>query len=205
MGHNASTERFRGRIDEVAIYNRALTADEIAGIYNADFVGKNFMQPYFTSPSQLPDVALGASYTQQVTTILGMPPVSFSLSEGALPPGINLSPEGVVSGTPGVAGTFGFTVRATDAASAFTEQLCVLRVVPPVVPAADLVAWWRAENNAQDFAGTNHGVLRNGAGFAAGQVGQAFALDGTDDCIEISTRRPCGPFRSRWRPGSRST
>lgn len=40
--NNTSIARFHGRIDEVAIYNRALTADEILGIYNADFAGKKF-------------------------------------------------------------------------------------------------------------------------------------------------------------------
>lgn len=126
---NASSARFNGRIDEVALYNRALTPDEVFGIYNADFLGKSFSQPYFTSLSQLPDGALGAIYTQQLTTILGTAPVSFSLSEGLLPPAMTLSSAGVVSGAPSASGTFGFTARATDAAGAFTDQLCVLRVV----------------------------------------------------------------------------
>lgn len=39
---NKSDELFNGRIDEVALYNRALTADEVASIYNADFLGKDF-------------------------------------------------------------------------------------------------------------------------------------------------------------------
>ena len=39
---NASSARFVGRIDEVALYDRALTADQILSIYNADFAGKNF-------------------------------------------------------------------------------------------------------------------------------------------------------------------
>ena len=176
---------FHGRIDEVALYNRALTADEILSIWNADFMGKDLSRPYFTSPAQLPDVALGAIYMQQLTAILGTAPISFSLSAGVLPPGMTLSSAGLVSGVPSASGTFGFTIRATDAAGAFTEQLCVLQVFASVTAPAGLVGWWRAENDAQDSAGTNHGVLRNGAGFAAGRVGQAFALDGTDDCIEV--------------------
>ncbi len=150
-------------------------------------MGKDFSRPYFTSPAQLPDGVLGANYTQQVVAILGTGLLSFSLSAGALPPGMTLLSAGLVSGVPSASGTFGFTARATDAAGAFTEQLCVLQVFASVTAPAGLVGWWRAENDAQDSAGTNHGVLRNGAGFAAGQgeVGQAFALDGTDDCIEI--------------------
>ena len=108
---NESNARFNGSIDEVALYNRALTPDEVASIYNADFLGKNFLQPYFTSPAQLPDGVLGADYTQQVVTILGTGPVSFSLSEGVLPPGMTLSSAGLISGVPSVSGTFGFTAH----------------------------------------------------------------------------------------------
>ena len=126
--NNTGGRFFKGRIDEVALYNRALTADEVYSIYAADFLGKNLSQPYLTSPSQLPDGVVGANYTQQLVTILGTPPVSFSLTEGLLPPGITLSSTGLVSGVPGVAGTFHFTVRATDSLGAFTEQLYTLKV-----------------------------------------------------------------------------
>jgi hypothetical protein len=126
---NESGNLFKGRIDEVAFYNRALTVDEILSIYNADFVGKNFSQPYFTSPSQLSDGVLGANYAQQLVTILGTSPISFSLSEGLLLPGMSLSSAGLVSGVPGASGTFRFTVLATDAAGVFTEQVCVLRIL----------------------------------------------------------------------------
>jgi len=126
---NASSNLYNGRIDEVAIYNRALTAEEVLSIYNADFLGKNFSQPYFTSSAQLPDGVRGTSYTQQIATILGTSPVSISLPEGVLPPGIMLLTTGLVSGVPGASGTFRFTARATDARGAFTEQRCILPVV----------------------------------------------------------------------------
>jgi hypothetical protein len=47
------------------------------------------------------------------------------------------------------------------------------------------IAWWKAEGNASDSAGANHGVLRNGTAFAAGRVGQAFSLDGINDYMSI--------------------
>ena len=46
-----------------------------------------------------------------------------------------------------------------------------------------LVGLWKAEGNAKDATGSNHGVLRNGTTFSAGQVGQAFTLDGIDDYV----------------------
>src|SRR5258708_4008949 len=63
----------------------------------------------------------------------------------------------------------------------FLVALMPQLAVPCEPPPAGLVAWWRAENNAADTAGTNHGILLNGATFAAGQVGNAFSFDGQDD------------------------
>jgi hypothetical protein len=54
-----------------------------------------------------------------------------------------------------------------------------------VPPPAGLVAWWSAEGNANDIAGTNNGTLLNGATFAPGIVGQAFSFDGVDDVIQV--------------------
>jgi hypothetical protein len=137
----ASSLRFTGHIDEVSIYNRALTSTEIADIYNAERLGKITTQPYFTSPSQLPDAVLGASYSFKLTAILGTAPLTFS-SIGPLPPDINLSATGVVSSSAPLTtvGVFDFTARVTDAAGKLTDQLCVLRVLRPIAPAADLVA-----------------------------------------------------------------
>jgi hypothetical protein len=54
-----------------------------------------------------------------------------------------------------------------------------------VQPAANLVSWWPADGDAEDFVGMNIGALVNGATFAPGFVGQAFSLDGVNDFIEI--------------------
>jgi hypothetical protein len=120
---------FQGRIDEVGIYNRALTSNEIVEIYNADLAGGNFSEPYFTSPPQLPDGVVGAIYLHQITTVLGKSPISFSFPAGSLPLGLTLSPSGLVTGSPSEAAIVGFTVRATDAAGLFNEQACMVRVL----------------------------------------------------------------------------
>jgi hypothetical protein len=44
-----------------------------------------------------------------------------------------------------------------------------------VTPAAGLVSWYRAQNNADDTLGTNNGTT-NGNGFAPGKVGQGFEV-----------------------------
>ena len=54
-------------------------------------------------------------------------------------------------------------------------------------PPAGLVSFWPGDASANDFQGTNHGTLVNGATFAAGRVGPAFSFDGTDDFVNVSS------------------
>jgi len=125
----ADVKRFVGYIDEVALYGRALTLTEVFDIYTADFAGKDMSRPYFTSPTMLPHAGVGQEYTQDVRTVCGVTPVTFSVTKGVLPPGITLSPAGSVSGTPTAIGTFSFYIRAMDATGNTTERLCVMRVL----------------------------------------------------------------------------
>lgn len=46
----------------------------------------------------------------------GTLPYSWSLSQGALPPGTTLSTDGVISGTPRAAGSFTVSIMVTDSA-----------------------------------------------------------------------------------------
>jgi hypothetical protein len=188
--NNIPTDLFTGFIDEVSLYGRALTCDEIFDIYNADIAGKNVTAPYFTTDSPLPAVyTTGAGYSQQLTTVLGTAPVTFALSDGALPPGMTLAPGGAVTGASTVPAVFDFTVTATDASGNSTEQLYVLTVVPPVVPPPGMVSWWRGEPTASavvlDSIDGNNGGFFTGTTAAPpsytgdGKVGGAFAFDGT--------------------------
>ena len=76
-----------------------------------------FAQPPFTfSPLTIPNGQYGASYPQQAINVTGgNSPYTFSVSKGNLPPGISLSPDGKLSGTPHAAGNYAFTVTAKDA------------------------------------------------------------------------------------------
>ncbi|MFQ6119614.1 MAG: fibronectin type III domain-containing protein, partial [Methanosarcinales archaeon] len=49
----------------------------------------------------------------------------------------------------------------------------------------DLVSWWPGDGDANDIIDGNDGTLQNGVTFAAGQVGQAFSLDGIDDFVDL--------------------
>ncbi len=50
---------------------------------------------------------------------------------------------------------------------------------------ADLVAWWKAEGNADDSTGNNNASVVNGIVYTNGEVGQAFDFDGTSSFITV--------------------
>ena len=66
------------------------------------------------SPALLADGTQGTFYSQQLTATGGRGPYAWSLSQGALPPGMSLSTSGLLSGTPSTGGFYGFAVRALD-------------------------------------------------------------------------------------------
>lgn len=60
--------------------------------------------------------AVDKAYHGKLMTDGGKGAKKWSLSSGALPPGLKLTPSGVISGKPGLPGTFSFDVLATDSA-----------------------------------------------------------------------------------------
>jgi hypothetical protein len=69
------------------------------------------------SPAVLPTGANGVAYPATGFTATGgpvIPPFTWSLPSGGLPPGLNLSSAGVISGTPTQSGIFDFTLQLTD-------------------------------------------------------------------------------------------
>jgi hypothetical protein len=73
--------------------------------------------PCFTftvDPSPLPSGSKNVPYSETLTATGGIAPYKFSKKSGVLPPGLSLSPYGVISGTPTKTGNFSFTVLIMD-------------------------------------------------------------------------------------------
>jgi hypothetical protein len=62
----------------------------------------------------LPNATVNVPYTYTLMAQGGTKPYTYSQTAGALPPGITLSPSGVISGTPTAVGAFSFTATVTD-------------------------------------------------------------------------------------------
>lgn len=81
----------------------------------------------------LPGGTVGTPYNQTVIATGGTGALTWSISAGALPPGLTIAPAtGVISGTPTtpVGSPFGFTVRATDTLSLFDDQALTITITP---------------------------------------------------------------------------
>jgi len=52
-------------------------------------------------------------------------------------------------------------------------------------PPSGIVGWWRAEANALDSAGTNHGTTSGGLAYGGGRAGQAFVFNGSGAVVQL--------------------
>lgn len=88
----------------------------------------------------LPEVVVGTSYSQKLTTLGGKSTVTWAVVGGSLPPGLSLSSTGTISGIPTAVGSRTLTVRATDASAPAqaAERTLVLTVTPMQVRTATL-------------------------------------------------------------------
>ncbi|MDY6987069.1 MAG: LamG-like jellyroll fold domain-containing protein [Thermodesulfobacteriota bacterium] len=121
-----------GRLDEVTIYNQALTEGQIQAIFDAGSEGKD-KDLVIATPS-VPAMKIDEFSSFQFEARSGGPPYSWSLKEGVLPTGVGLSIDGVLSGAPEEGGQFTFTVLVTDDNGNSDEKeftLEVLLVLPP--------------------------------------------------------------------------
>ncbi len=86
---------------------------------NANMINIGNYYPTITiSPSELPDGNVGLEYNQAFTANGGTEPYVYTITTGELPAGLTLAENGVLSGTPTVAGSFSFGIQAEDATHA---------------------------------------------------------------------------------------
>jgi hypothetical protein len=76
-------------------------------------------------------------------------------------------------------------VRVYDVALSEGQMAAVMTGQVAPAPLSGMIGYWPGDGNADDMTGGHDGTVRNGATFAPGMAGQAFALDGTNDYIRI--------------------
>ncbi len=85
------------------------------------------------SPTGLPNGIVGSSYSQTISGNGGTPPYGYGVTAGSLPSGLTLTSSGFLSGTPSSAGTFSFTVTATDVQGCTGTRNYSLRIDCPLI------------------------------------------------------------------------
>jgi DNA-binding beta-propeller fold protein YncE len=75
-----------------------------------------------TTPPVLVPGIVGTAYSQNLTATGGSAPYTWTLVAGALPAGLTLFTNGLISGTPATAGPSNFSIRVTDAAGNIANQ-----------------------------------------------------------------------------------
>jgi hypothetical protein len=106
---------FDGAIDEVAVWNYALTPSQVAQIYD---------EPLGTLPNGIQNQAYGP-YTIAAAAGSG----SYTYSATGVPAGLTLSSSGVLSGQPTTAAASYVMVQATDTVTSQTSSLSLLLTV----------------------------------------------------------------------------
>ncbi|MFD1673729.1 putative Ig domain-containing protein [Alicyclobacillus fodiniaquatilis] len=88
--------------------------------------------PFINTVSFMEDAKVGTPYSAQLVTTGGTQPFTWSVTNGALPQGLTLSNQGVISGSPiGLGGQYTFTVQVTDANHLKATRQLVLTVDGP--------------------------------------------------------------------------
>lgn len=126
----------------------------------------DFEPPQAPGDFVTPEIVDGWSVltTNLVTVIAGAPPVTVGRQSLALRAGEIVLP---VPTTPGRSYRLNYDYRAFGNLDG-------------------IVSWWEGENNTNDKVDGNIGVLQGGgAGYAAGEVGQAFVFDGTNSLVRV--------------------
>jgi len=112
--------------------------------------------PVSVTTASLPGGTTGTSYSQTVAATGGTGSYTWAITSGSLPGGLSLTASsGRISGTPNSAGTFSFTIRATDTAGrTATKDLSITVITPVSVSTSSLPAGTVSASYSQTLAAT---------------------------------------------------
>ena len=184
--------RYEGALDEVAIYDRALSASEIDDHYTYGLLGYGYCDGYPTPPaitsSPVTAATVGVAYSYDVEAT-GNPSPTFSL--GVYPTGMTVNDTtGVISWTPsaGQEGLNDVEVVATNAAGSDTQAFQVDVTGMPACP-AEMTHYWKLDDDAspyEDSYGGSDAVCTSCPTDTAGLVGNAKWFHGTDEEVDVA-------------------
>ncbi|MCW3102854.1 MAG: hypothetical protein JWO09_1294 [Bacteroidetes bacterium] len=173
------------------------TSSDYIGIDNVVYTP--YVCPAFTMTTSGPLTGgtAGTAYSTSLsqTGALGAP--SYSITAGALPPGLTLSASGTISGTPTATGTFNFTATVSDASGCSGSNSYSITTVCPTGGAALTVSPAAVCSNAGVISiagGSPAGGVYSGTGVsgsffdpAAGTQTLTYTLTDVYGCVQTAT------------------
>jgi hypothetical protein len=128
---------------KVTVTNSAGTVSDISAAN-----GPIVVAAAITAPTSGLNGTTGAAYSLPLNISGGKTPITFAITDGALPAGLTINPAtGEISGTPTGSGTYTFTITATDANGVKTSVTLAITITKPIIEYA-------IENFTYTLAGT---------------------------------------------------
>lgn len=182
---------WRGFLDEVTIYNRALSESEIDSIYDADSSGKCLVPPSIIVQPQSQGVPLGEDVRLDVT-LTGSRPFIYqwrfagtnSASSSPIARATNAYLVLEKFSTPQVGKYSVVVTNSAGQAGSASASLTLLPKPSCIEPPDGLISWWPADNSTADEMGTNNGAEYNGT-FVPGKSSGAFSFNGTSTSLTV--------------------
>ncbi|MBN1672653.1 MAG: lamin tail domain-containing protein [Kiritimatiellae bacterium] len=188
--YSGSDEYFKGKIDHVRIYNRALSSAEIAELVAEaprDPVIVTITDPFSTATLPQDNVSMAATAS---STVGGVTITKVEFFNGATLLGTDTSAPYQHTWAGVAPGPYTLKAKATASNGATGED-----TVKITVTARQLVSQWKFDDGsgttALDASGNgHHGTLLGGAGWGTGQFGGALSLDGANDYMTRASGSP---------------
>jgi subtilisin family serine protease len=189
---DAGSGMLNGALDDVRIYNRALSPSEVQAVFGGS-------APATATPSSSP-TASGtptSTWTPTVTFTPAPPTATFTPTPSSTPTSTatltstptvtSTPPPPTATFTPTATGTPTFTATPTS-----TPSVTSTPAPSPTVDSSGLMAHWRFDEVSGDLAADssgngNIGTVFGGANWTGGPIGGALDLDGSNDYVDVGT------------------
>ena len=180
-------ETYGGLIDELSIYNRALSQAEIQAIVSVGSGGKCFTPtPPFIITQPVGKTNLIGTTASFSVNATGTSPLAYQWSFNST--NINGATNSVlILNNVQLSQAGNYSVLITNLYGSTNSSIAILAVTnpPPCDTApAGIISWWPGEGNANDVINTNNGITNN-ITYAPGEVGQAFVFNGSSSFVRI--------------------
>jgi hypothetical protein len=128
---NPSTGAITGTPTTAGTYNYTARVTDSTGAHVDAACSITVAPPQLTLSCASGSAQVGVPYSSALVATGGVPPYTFSIVSGSLPPGLTLNPStGAITGTPTTAGIYSYTARVTDSTGAHVDAACSITVAP---------------------------------------------------------------------------